>query len=73
MSSEPTDRRRADCQLVPDPGPCADRLPMFYYDAARGGCATFQYGGCQGNPNRFADMAECVQFCSPPTAVPSTR
>ncbi|ELT91097.1 hypothetical protein CAPTEDRAFT_68715, partial [Capitella teleta] len=58
---------RADiCSLPADPGPCAGgkvRLRRWYFDAVRGKCRTFKYGGCEGNENKFISQAECEQRC----------
>jgi hypothetical protein len=66
------------CSLPIESGPCLAYAPSFGFSAADGNCQPFVYGGCEGNPNRFATLAECEAQCGggtlsrcPPT-VPST-
>jgi len=35
----------------------------WYYDAERGTCRQFVYGGCKGNANKFRALAACQQLC----------
>ncbi|RUS81718.1 hypothetical protein EGW08_010525, partial [Elysia chlorotica] len=35
----------------------------YYYDAEKGYCGRFWYGGCKGNSNRFATENECKNAC----------
>jgi hypothetical protein len=35
----------------------------WYYDAERGTCRQFVYGGCKGNANKFRTLAACQQRC----------
>uniref|UniRef100_A0A7I5EDG0 Papilin n=1 Tax=Haemonchus contortus TaxID=6289 RepID=A0A7I5EDG0_HAECO len=72
----PTQRQRNDlrprppmptieevCRSTQDSGPCQDYSDQFYYDAYKGTCQTFIYGGCGGNLNRFRTEEECMQRC----------
>ena len=52
-------------------GPCSGSFRQWYYDAAGDNCYEFDYGGCQGNPNRFNNAYECQQRCQR-TRTPST-
>lgn len=52
------------CALKRDPGPCPGSALRWYYDAERGTCSQFVYGGCKGNANRFRTLAACQQRCS---------
>ena len=35
----------------------------WYFDAGKGGCVQFTYGGCGGNANNFKTLAECNDAC----------
>ncbi|XP_060520392.1 papilin isoform X2 [Cylas formicarius] len=73
------------CSLPPVAGPCAGEYAQFYYDPASDSCREFTFGGCEGNFNRFNDIASCEQQCrkthwpvaepirtdAPPQALPS--
>ena len=48
--SSPTDI----CTLPRVVGPCSGSFSQFYYDHERDQCFQFDYGGCQGNKNRYA-------------------
>jgi hypothetical protein len=52
-----------DCTLPPDPGPCEAYIPSYYYDAETQHCEPFVYGGCDGNGNNFATLADCEAAC----------
>lgn len=51
------------CALKRDPGPCPGSALRWYYDAERGTCSQFVYGGCKGNANKFRTLAACQQRC----------
>ena len=51
------------CSLPMDTGPCKAYIPSYYYDAKKGKCLPFIYGGCAGNMNRFKSIEECNQIC----------
>ncbi|VDL77182.1 unnamed protein product [Nippostrongylus brasiliensis] len=51
------------CRSTQDAGPCQDYSDQYYYDAYKGTCQTFIYGGCGGNLNRFRTEEECMQRC----------
>jgi hypothetical protein len=46
-----------------DPGVCDAIVPSFGYDVATGLCLPFNYGGCEGNLNRFSTAEECYGWC----------
>jgi len=62
------------CTLPRVVGPCSGSFRQWYYDAGADRCHQFDYGGCQGNPNRFNTEAECQQRCqkAQPTLAPPT-
>jgi hypothetical protein len=55
----PSDR----CLLPLESGSCLAYVPSYGFDAAIGLCVRFAYGGCEGNDNRFATLAECEAAC----------
>ncbi|XP_077525773.1 uncharacterized protein LOC144137707 [Haemaphysalis longicornis] len=56
---------QSPCQLEPERGLCYAAFSLHYFDAATGTCEEFLYGGCGGNANRFASLAECLDTCAP--------
>ena len=42
-------------------------VPVVYYDANSRECYYFQYGGCDGNANRFKTIEECEETCKKKT------
>jgi hypothetical protein len=50
------------CLDKPDPGPCDQRIPMYYYDYPSDTCRVFQYGGCQGHVP-FETRSACEDAC----------
>lgn len=52
------------CNLPKVQGPCTGYYPMWHFDADRGHCTQFIYGGCLGNNNRFETKEECQTRCS---------
>ncbi|ELT91341.1 hypothetical protein CAPTEDRAFT_175625 [Capitella teleta] len=54
------------CRLEPDPGPCNQSIPRFYFDPEQGMCRKLTYGGCGGNDNNFVRRAQCLWACNPP-------
>ena len=51
------------CELLIEPGPCRAAIPRWYFDAGKGQCAEFIYGGCQGNENNFTSEDACRKEC----------
>ncbi|ETN80030.1 Kunitz/Bovine pancreatic trypsin inhibitor domain protein [Necator americanus] len=35
----------------------------FYYNVQTQNCESFQYNGCDGNSNNFANRDQCEQYC----------
>jgi len=64
-------RTQADCQnsCIPvcfqpkEVGPCRAMFNVYYYNAEKGECERFGYGGCFGNSNRFPTKSQCENFC----------
>ena len=53
------------CQLPSDPGSCDEATPRYFFNARKGICEEFTYGGCGGNRNNFGTLEECTQQCNP--------
>ncbi|CAG0912271.1 unnamed protein product [Notodromas monacha] len=51
------------CSLPKVVGPCSGKFKQWHYEPARDRCFEFDYGGCQGNKNRFDSEATCLQSC----------
>lgn len=52
------------CFLPPIKGPCKARHERYYFDSEAGLCKKFDYGGCEGNENRFKTLEECSEKCN---------
>ncbi|VDP01237.1 unnamed protein product [Heligmosomoides polygyrus] len=51
------------CQMNLDKGPCRAIMRRYGYDATKGKCVRFEYGGCGGNENNFTTRRDCKQQC----------
>jgi hypothetical protein len=51
------------CTAAPDSGVCNAYFPAWYHDPSTGICRPFVYGGCGGNANRYASLADCQKAC----------
>nr|XP_045610870.1 papilin-like [Procambarus clarkii] len=60
------------CQLPLVIGPCSGSFRQYYYDSSSDECYEFDYGGCQGNKNRFDSARLCQQRCKKTMAVLTT-
>ncbi|XP_052120489.1 spondin-1-like [Frankliniella occidentalis] len=58
------EQAREVCRLSADPGPCRGHLQRWFYHAESQVCHAFEYGGCRGNKNNFATLAECERLCA---------
>lgn len=47
-----------NCALTPDPGTCEALIPKYYFDAEKGKCREFMWGGCDGVVP-FNTLEEC--------------
>ncbi len=56
------------CELPPDTGLCTAAIPRWTFDAKRGGCEPFVWGGCGGNANNFETREACEGRCAVPDA-----
>jgi len=56
-------RKKSDCSLSPERGPCKALITLWFYSPKDGACMVFGYGGCNGNYNRFDTENECKRFC----------
>jgi hypothetical protein len=45
-------------------GRCKASFARFYFDKGTKSCKPFNYGGCMGNDNNFADQSSCEEVCS---------
>nr|XP_040054853.1 kunitz-type protease inhibitor 1a isoform X1 [Gasterosteus aculeatus aculeatus] len=59
----PVDEQKVRCTELPDTGTCRDSLTKWYYDPLQEHCLPFNYGGCQGNNNRFDTEEVCARMC----------
>ncbi|XP_034565701.1 protein AMBP-like [Notolabrus celidotus] len=51
------------CSAGPDAGPCFGLHPRYYYNSSSMSCEGFNFGGCLGNQNNFANERDCLQRC----------
>ncbi|KAK8394131.1 hypothetical protein O3P69_006372 [Scylla paramamosain] len=51
------------CTLPLVVGPCSGSFKQYYYDRSTNQCYDFDYGGCEGNNNRFDNIQLCQQRC----------
>ncbi|CAD6193631.1 unnamed protein product [Caenorhabditis auriculariae] len=58
------------CNNDVDAGECNGVFQRFAFDTEAGDCRPFTYGGCGGNGNNFATIAECRQRCTKTPEVP---
>lgn len=59
----PVDEQKVRCTEVPDTGNCRDSFTKWYYNPVQQTCLRFNYGGCQGNENRFESKESCMKIC----------
>ncbi len=56
------------CELALDRGPCRALIPRWGRNPESGRCERFNWGGCGGNGNNFATLADCEKACGAPDA-----
>lgn len=63
------------CALPFDVGDCDAAIPVWAFVPALGACFPHTYGGCGGNANNFASLADCQSACPSPSmgACPPNR
>ncbi|KAM8913603.1 kunitz-type protease inhibitor 1a isoform 2-T2 [Spinachia spinachia] len=59
----PVNEQKVRCTEHPDTGNCRDSWTKWYYDPLQEQCFRFNYGGCQGNDNRFDTEQACLRMC----------
>ncbi|KAG7466339.1 hypothetical protein MATL_G00163670 [Megalops atlanticus] len=59
----PLEEQKVRCTEPPRTGPCRASMTKWYYDPLERGCFRFNYGGCDGNENRFEDQDTCMTTC----------
>ncbi|KAJ7305754.1 hypothetical protein JRQ81_010120 [Phrynocephalus forsythii] len=52
-----------ECLKEPDKQECEAPRVRWHFDAKKGSCATFRYGGCGANRNHFDTYEECQLAC----------
>ncbi|XP_076032052.1 proteoglycan-like sulfated glycoprotein papilin isoform X2 [Oratosquilla oratoria] len=66
-SSQECENKCADaqdvCELPRVVGPCDGSFLQYYYDPNIDDCFEFDFGGCQGNKNKFDSLYSCRQRC----------
>ncbi|XP_020775088.1 kunitz-type protease inhibitor 1a [Boleophthalmus pectinirostris] len=59
----PLDENKVRCTEPPRTGNCRDSFSKWYYNPMKQDCFRFNYGGCQGNENRFDTKEQCMKMC----------
>ncbi|XP_042599077.1 kunitz-type protease inhibitor 1a [Cyprinus carpio] len=60
----PVDKSKVHCVEPPVTGSCRASFTNWYYNPYDGSCHRFNYGGCDGNENRFKTEEECMGSCN---------
>ena len=55
------------CTLPKKIGDCRAYIQKWYYDSESQECESFNYGGCNGNENRFDTKRDCERQCNKST------
>ncbi|XP_039992953.1 kunitz-type protease inhibitor 1a isoform X2 [Xiphias gladius] len=59
----PLDEQKVRCTEPPYTGKCKESLTKWYYNHIQQECLRFNYGGCEGNENRFDTEESCKKVC----------
>lgn len=59
----PLEEQKVRCTEPPQTGTCRESYSKWYYNPIRKDCLLFNYGGCQGNENRFDTKDQCEKLC----------
>ncbi|KAJ3613445.1 hypothetical protein NHX12_019694 [Muraenolepis orangiensis] len=59
----PVDEKKARCTESPLAGDCRNSVTKWYYNPLQKNCVRFNYGGCNGNDNRFDTNDDCMGMC----------
>ena len=51
------------CRAPIEVGPCEALIAAWAYDGRAHRCVSFDYGGCDGNDNRFDSREDCRAVC----------
>ncbi|TRY92465.1 hypothetical protein DNTS_028172 [Danionella cerebrum] len=62
--SDENDCTRPHCVDPPETGPCRASFTHWYYNPYERSCRPFNYGGCDGNLNRFNSEDICMSSCN---------
>lgn len=49
-------------------GPCTGSFFRYFYNSSIDDCASFHYGGCDGNENNFHTLFACRALCQEPNS-----
>ncbi|KAM9356248.1 kunitz-type protease inhibitor 1a isoform 1-T1 [Pholidichthys leucotaenia] len=63
LLSIPLNEKKVRCTAPPSPGTCRNGVTKWYYSPHSKQCSRFNYGGCEGNENRFEDKDSCERIC----------